>query len=211
MLPQILLPGVPGQFPNYERALAAAGANVRYAGDALPLCDGLLLPGGGDLHPRHYGAPVLDCRDMDEARDALELELIGAFLAAGRPILGICRGMQVLNAALGGTLRQHVEGHSALGQGDRLHPVRTAADSALGRLYGRRFTVNSAHHQAVDRLGAGLRTVQWAGEIVEAAEHETAPIWAVQWHPERLFEGGRGRDTVDGGRLIAFFAGQCGG
>ena len=211
MLPQILLPGVPGQFPNYERALSAAGANLRYSGDALSACDGLLLPGGGDLHPRHYGAPVVDCRELDEARDSLELALAEAFLAAGKPILGICRGMQVLNAALGGTLHQHIEGHSAGPRGDRFHTVHTAPDSALGGLYGRRFTVNSAHHQAVDRLGRGLRAVQWAGEVVEAAEHDAAPVWAVQWHPERLFEGGKDRDTVDGGRLIAFFADQCGG
>lgn len=211
MLPQILLPGVPGQFPNYERALSAAGANARYAGDDLHTCDGLLLPGGGDLHPRHYGAAVIDCRDIDEARDILELELTHAFLAAERPILGICRGMQVLNIALSGTLHQHVEDHSAHEGRDRFHQVHTAADSILRRLYGQRFTVNSAHHQAVARLGQGLRAVQWAGELVEAVEHETAPVWGVQWHPERLFEGGRGRDTVDGGRLIAFFAGQCGG
>lgn len=211
MLPQILLPGIPGQFPNYERALSAAGANVRYAGDAISTCDGLLLPGGGDLHPRHYNAPILDCQDIDETRDALELELIHDFLVAGRPILGICRGMQVINAALGGTLHQHVEGHSANQRGDRFHQVHTAADSAIERLYDQRFTVNSAHHQAVDRLGAGLRAVQWAGETVEAMEHETAPVWAVQWHPERLFEGGRSRDTVDGGRLITFFVSQCGG
>ena len=213
MLPQILLPGLPGQFPNYERALAAAGANVRYAATdtACNDCHGLLLPGGGDLHPRHYRAQVIDCRGLDEERDALELRLTAHFLAAGKPILGICRGMQVLNAALGGTLLQHIEGHSATERGDRLHRVHTAPGSDLERLYGSDFTVNSAHHQAVDRLGEGLRAVQWAGEIVEAVEHGSAPAWGVQWHPERLFEGGKGLDTVDGGRLIAFFTGQCGG
>ena len=210
MLPNILLPGIPGRFPNYERALSTAEANVRYVDDALPACDGLLLPGGGDLHPRHYGAPLIDCRNLDETRDALELELANAFLKSGKPILGICRGMQVLNVVLGGTLHQHIKGHSADGGTDRLHQVYTASDSAIGRLYGQHLTVNSAHHQAVDRLGDGLRAVQWAGHIVEALEHETAPVWAVQWHPERLFEGGRKRDTADGERLIAFFAEQCG-
>lgn len=211
MLPQILLPGLPGQFSNYERTLSAAGANVRYVGDPPHTCDGLLLPGGGDLHPRRYGAPIIDCRNIDETRDALELELAEDFLTKGRPVFGICRGMQVLNVALGGTLHQQVEGHSALERGDRLHRVCTAADSALGQLYGQWFTVNSAHHQAVDRLGQGLRAVQWAEGVVEAVEHETAPIWAVQWHPERLFEGGRGLDTVAGSRLLAFFVEQCGG
>jgi len=212
MLTQILLPGRPGQFPNYERALVTAGANVRYAAtDTAPsACHGLLLPGGGDLHPRHYHAEIINCQGLDEERDALELFLTAQFMAAGKPILGICRGMQILNVALGGTLHQHIEGHSAGEQGDRFHPIYTAADSVLAQLYGQHFTVNSAHHQAVERLGDGLRAVQWAGEVIEAAEHVSAPVWAVQWHPERLFEGGRVRDTVDGGALIGFFVAQCG-
>ena len=212
MLPQILLPGEPGRFPNYERALSAAGANLRYSDtDSPDTCHGLLLPGGGDIHPRHYQAAVHCCRDIDEDRDALELDLTRRFLAAGKPILGICRGLQVINVALGGTLLQHIEGHSATEQGDRLHSVRTRAGSALEGLYGRRFTVNSAHHQAAARLGRGLRAVQWAGEVVEAVEHVSAPLWAVQWHPERLREGGRLLDTVDGGALFVFFVAQCGG
>lgn len=211
MLPQVLLPGRPGQFPNYERALSAAGANLRYAGtDSPDTCHGLLLPGGGDIHPRRYRGAMICCRDVDEERDELELDLTRRFLDAGKPILGICRGLQVVNVALGGTLLQHVEGHSADGHGDRLHSVRTRSGSALERLYGRRFTVNSAHHQAVERLGRGLRAVQWAGEVIEAVEHVSAPLWAVQWHPERLREGGRLRDTVDGGILFTFFVARCG-
>ena len=212
MLPQILLPGSPGQFPNYERALSAAGAAIRYAAvDKAPLsCDGLLLPGGGDIHPRHYGAPVLDCCGLDEARDGLELSLTARFAAEGKPILGICRGIQVLNVAFGGTLLQHIEGHSAGRKGDRLHPAWAVEGSFLAAIYGRRFTVNSAHHQAIDRLGSGLTAVQWAGDVIEAVSHRTLPIWGVQWHPERLTEGGRRQDTVSGQRLIDCFVEQCG-
>ena len=211
MHPRILLPGRPGQFPNYERALLQAGALPRFLSDPGEP-DGLLLPGGGDLDPRHFGQPLLDCRGLDPERDLRELDLISRFLTAGKPILGICRGMQVLNVSLGGTLFQHIEGHSAQDGADRLHPVRTCRNSFLDRLYGRRFTVNSAHHQAVDRPGAGLRMVQWSEDgIAEAMEHRTLPVWGVQWHPERLAESGRHQDTVPGGRLLAWFCLQCQG
>lgn len=206
MVPHILLPGAPGQFPNYEQALVRAGAVPCFDGGTG--CDGLLLPGGGDVHPRFYGGRWQDCRSVDEARDLLELELTAAFLAAGKPVLGVCRGLQVLNVALGGDLLQHVEGHGQVQGADGLHETR--AVGFVRALYGPRFTVNTAHHQAVGRLGRGLQAVQWTADgVVEAAAHRTAPVWGVQWHPERLMEGGRHRDTVDGGRLLAWFAAQC--
>ena len=216
MVPHILLWGRPGQFPNYEAALIRCGGLPRF----LPpdrgedrwddTWDGLLLPGGGDLHPRHFGQPLLDCRGLEEDRDRQELELVTRFLLRERPILGICRGMQVLNVALGGSLLQHVPLHSGPKGADGLHPVRTRRDSFLGRLYGQRFTVNTAHHQAVDRPGAGVRIVQRAEDgTAEALEHRRLPVWAVQWHPERLREGDRRRDTVDGDRLLRWFLLRC--
>ena len=208
MQPHILLYGAPRQFPNYERALVQAGAVVRF-GDGED-CDGLVLPGGGDVHPKYYGQAVLDCRQVDDRRDREELFLCRSFLAQGKPVLGICRGMQVLNVALGGTLLQHVEGHSACGGQDGLHETYTRPGSFLAQIYGRRFTVNTAHHQALDRLGYGLLSAQRAGDgVVEGIEHRALPAWGVQWHPERLEEGGRRRDTVDGGRLFSFFLEQC--
>ncbi len=180
----ILLPGQPGRFPNYERALQRAGLSI---GHALEDCDALLLPGGGDVAPWRTGAAEGLARGVDEARDALELELTAQFLALGRPILGVCRGMQVLNTALGGTLLQHIEGHQAIDGVDGRHASSALPGSHAARLYGTSFTINSAHHQAVDRLGQGLRAVQWSPEgIIESMEHETLPVWGVQWHPERL-------------------------
>ena len=213
MIPRILLPGSPDRLPNYLRALTMAGASAVFtqAAETAPLLDGLLVPGGGDVHPRFYGAPVIECRDVNEERDRLELALIRRYAEAGKPILGICRGHQVVNVAFGGTLIQHIEGHSATPLGDVLHPVRTAEHSFLAEIYGSFFTVNSAHHQAVDRLGDGLEAVQWCGQVVEAFAHRSAPIWGVQWHPERLAEGGRWTDTVSGQKVIQFFAEQCGG
>ena len=210
MQPHILLFGQPRQFPNYERALVQAGAVVRY-GDGGG-CDGLVLPGGGDVHPMFYGAAAAHCSGMDVARDLAELALCRSFLGQGLPVLGICRGLQVLNVALGGTLAQHVEGHSQVNGLDRLHPTRTAAGSWVRELYGHRFTVNSAHHQAIDRLGPGLEAVQWAEDgIIEGIAHPSLPAYGVQWHPERLQEGGKKWDTVDGNRLFSWFLSRCGG
>jgi len=212
MLPHILLPGKPGNYPNYEKALVRSGAVVRYGQleETPAACHGLLLPGGGDIHPRRYGAENTASVGIDEGRDEEELRLAAAFIAAGKPILGICRGHQLVNVALGGTLIQHIDGHAATAAGDRVHAVRTAKGSFLADIYGQHFSVNSSHHQALGRLGSGLTPVQWCGAVIEAAAHDALPIYTVQWHPERLFEGGREYDTVSGQRLIDWFTEQCG-
>ena len=116
--------------------------------------------------------------------------------------MGICRGLQTVNVFFGGTLVQDLPGHGAADGADRLHSVRTARSSLL-RICGEEAVVNSAHHQAADRLGQGLEAVQWAADgVVEAVEHRTLPVWAVQWHPERL-PGELGR------RLFGAFLQRC--
>ena len=175
-------------FQNYVDALEALGASVER--DEPARCDALLLSGGADIHPRLYGQPINGAMDIDEARDEYELSLFRRFFDAGRPILGICRGEQLINAALGGTLRQHIDGHSRIEGADRIHAVRTD-DAQLRSLYGERFDVNSAHHQAIDRPGEGLRVIARSEDgTVEAVRHETRPVLAVQWHPERLGDNG---------------------
>ena len=119
---------------NYVNALALVGAPLA---ETPKNADVLLLPGGGDMHPRFYGQALNGSEDLDEARDARELTLIDNFLCAGKPVIGICRGLQVLNVYFGGTLRQHIEGHSQIDGVDRLHAINTAP-GLLRELYGTR-------------------------------------------------------------------------
>lgn len=175
-------------FPAYIEAFSRLGAAIER--DRPNVCDALVLPGGGDLQPRLYGQTPLSTSDAEPERDTYELALFHSFLANQRPVLGVCRGEQLINVALGGTLLQHIDGHSQLGGADRRHAVHTD-DPVLTELYGGSFTVNSAHHQAVDRLGAGLRiTARSEDGVIEGLRHTVLPVCAVQWHPERLGEAG---------------------
>ena len=195
------------RFANYSRAVEAAGGRAVFgsgsAGQAA-LWDALLLPGGGDLEPWRYGQENTASRSLEPERDRAELALLEDFTAAGKPVLGVCRGLQTVNVFFGGTLAQDIPGHGALEGRDRLHAVRTAP-SALLPLRGEEALVNSAHHQAADRLGSGLRAVQWAADgVVEALCHRRLPVWGVQWHPERLEASPAGRD------LLGAFLALCG-
>jgi gamma-glutamyl-gamma-aminobutyrate hydrolase PuuD len=167
--------------------------------DVLPRLDGLILSGGSDVQPSRYGAPAHPAAGpFFPARDAAELELCRRALADGVPMLGICRGLQVINVALGGTLHQHLpdvvgnDSHSPEEHGYGTHKVSVAAGSQLGAALGRsEAAVPTHHHQAVDRLGTGLVATAWTDDgIVEAAElapTDSAPapfMVAVQWHPE---------------------------
>src|SRR5215204_6263536 len=189
---------------------------------ALASMDGLLLTGGPDLDPAHYGA-VPDGRGVvDPARDALDLAAWQAAEARGVPVLGICRGLQAMNVFAGGRLLQHVEGHAgpAYGSGAPLtHPMRVVPGTRLARILfpanvgGGVIQVNSYHHQAVRTAdlapsfaACGL-SPSAAGELVEALEARSGPFrMAVQTHPERPEETARQLE-----RLFAFFVDACRG
>ena len=207
MHPSVLIPGPPAVYGNYQAALEAAGARAVFSpGGEAPDCDGLLLPGGGDLDPQRYGQSLQGSHAPDMERDARELALLARFAASGRPVLGICRGLQVINVFFGGSLYQDVAGHSQISGIDRLHCVSTRPGSVLFFLYGPEALVNSAHHQAVCRLGDGLTADQWSGDgLAEALSHQTLPIWAVQWHPERLRGAWARPEAADGQRMFDAF------
>ena len=191
---------------RYRAAVREAGGEPR--ADYCPrpdlTCAGLLLCGGGDIESGIYGQENQGSEAPDRERDRAELELFRAFFEAGRPIFGICRGMQLINVALGGDMVQDLPPEQRTlhtsEAGDLVHRVRARPGGLLYELYGPAFSVNSAHHQAAGRLGSGLRAVQWAGDgVVEALCHERLPVWAVQWHPERL------GDRAPGRRLMGAF------
>ncbi|MCH6159286.1 gamma-glutamyl-gamma-aminobutyrate hydrolase family protein [Streptomyces marispadix] len=151
--------------------------------------DGLVVSGGPDVDPARYGARrEPDCGPSDPARDAWELALCRAALDQGVPLLGICRGMQILNVLLGGTLVQHLEGHRGTPGVFGEHPVRPVAGTLLSRVLPEAVSVPTYHHQAVARLGEGLVAGAHAEDgTVEALElpDGTHPfVLAVQWHPE---------------------------
>jgi putative glutamine amidotransferase len=144
---------------------------------------GLVLTGGGDVDPSLYGSePLASTKHVCRERDDLERELIEEAEQNGFPVLGICRGLQMLNVARGGTLHQHIEGHK-----DVEHIVRADPESKVAAFVGaEEYVVNSRHHQAVDRLGGGLNVTARAGDgAIEAVEDsERRFVVAVQWHPE---------------------------
>jgi putative glutamine amidotransferase len=159
--------------------------------------DAVVINGGGDVGPERYGAARHPrTYGVQEPRDQFEIELVRAAADRGIPVLGVCRGIQLVNVALGGTLVQHVpdaggRDHMCDAALDRrVHDVVLAPGSRLAALYSRdRLKVNSIHHQAVDRPGPGLRVTATALDgTVEGIESEDGRILGVQWHPELLAE-----------------------
>ncbi|KQQ07972.1 gamma-glutamyl-gamma-aminobutyrate hydrolase family protein [Rathayibacter sp. Leaf296] len=157
--------------------------------------DAIVLAGGEDIAPERYGAArgyPGEGPHAERADDA-QIALVHRALARRTPLLGICRGLQIVNVALGGTLvpdlgpdAAHVNAAAPAHERMHSHPVELAASSTLSGLFGAEvLAVQSAHHQAVDRLAPGLEIVARADDgVVEAIEHRSAPIVAVQWHPE---------------------------
>lgn len=179
-------PAGPGPDPHLERYL-----------DAVRSCDGVCVTGGGDVDPARYGQdPWPGLKDPDPRRDTAEVEAIRGALAAGRPVLGICRGIQVLAVAAGGSLHQDLptagypdhwdEGR----QYEPVHRVEIEPGTVTAKVFGSALTVNSIHHQAVAEAGPGLTVTGWAPDgVIEALEGPG--LLAVQWHPERLYRNDR--------------------
>lgn len=170
--------------------LLVTDASLEDACQLAVQADGLFLSGGMDVSPYYYGEKKLAiCGDTDPRRDSMENRLIHAFVRARKPILGICRGFQVLNAFFGGTLYQDIFTNTGyLHPYNSIHEVRAVQGSILDQLFGSCFTVNSLHHQAVHTLGSDLLPIAYAANapLIEAFVHKSLPILAVQWHPERM-------------------------
>ena len=166
--------------------------------DVLDIVDGLLVVGGNDIDPTHYGQePHASIGTLSARRDAVELALVRRAVERDVPLLGICRGVQVLNVALGGTLNQHladtidVSPHRLSDSEFGMHEVDTVPGSLAARLIGGRLTVHSHHHQGIDRVGAGLVVSAQAEDgVIEAIEHPGRRFCiGVLWHPDAEHDG----------------------
>ena len=188
-------------FTDYPGSVAAAGGlPVELTRDAEPVAmveriDGLILSGGADVDPSRYGAePDPNLGALEPDRDEWELALFHAARARDIPILAICRGAQLTNVALGGTLRQHLEEDEGVGHPKwnddvrtHVHEVHVTQGSLLSTMVAPTIGVNSLHHQAIDQLGVGLVATAVAPDgIIEAMELPGVDLLAVQWHPELL-------------------------
>jgi putative glutamine amidotransferase len=165
--------------------------DVDSVGALLARVDGIVVTGGVDVDPAAYDAvpdPLLGTTDPE--RDSIDLAITRAAVESDLPMLAVCRGIQVLNVALGGTLVQHVDDHMRVdGYNEPLHPVMIEADSQLAKIVGaEQIGVNTLHHQVIDRLGDGLRAVATNPDgHIEAVELVGANrVLGVQWHPELL-------------------------
>ncbi len=201
------LPRNPGQLGvrgAVLETLAVAGASLRLVSalDHQPLddayfdgLDGLVLPGGPDPHPSRWGEPVHPSTNIDETRDAFEYAVLAGCLERGIPVLGVCRGLQLVNVALGGSLVQDLPLGPVEHRGSRdrtvlVHELRLLEGSRMAAISGRTaLAANTAHHQAIGRLGDRLVATGWAEDgCIEAIEWAADDYWlvAVQYHPEDL-------------------------
>lgn len=192
-------------FNNYKKAIEEHGGEVSFLvkdeksyEDYISGVDGLLLPGGGDIHPDNFNQewhPKI--KYVNEERDDLELSLFDEAYKMDIPIFGICRGIQIMSVARGGSLYQDIESeypndaltHPAINRKDSKHIIDIETESKLNEIIGKNVVeVNSAHHQAVDEIGDGfVVTARSSDGIVEAIENQSKQfVIGVQYHPERM-------------------------
>lgn len=224
---RILIAGHPDQTHNYTAAVAAFGmepiVSLRLSQqNHTPACggiddyDGLILPGGADVDPARYGQPVYGSRRINPQLDDAQFSILDAFVKSGKPVLGICKGHQIINIYFGGDLIQDLPepqvSRHCYDTGDKVHLSHTEPDSWLAHLYGTRFATNSAHHQAVGQVAPGFHAIQHSDDgVIEAIAHESLPILSLQWHPERMCCEHKREDTADGSKVFLYLKELCQG
>ncbi len=198
-----ILDGMEKYFCNafYTDAFQQAGASLIMAMSYdqsdwfAKQCDALLVPGGNDMDSAYFQEPLHPLAHIYERPiDALDYSLISAFLKAGKPILGICRGLQVLNVYFGGTLQQHFnkEEHAQSDGTQPMHALKLHDHTFMSNLYEEPIFINSYHHQRIAKLADHLQIAATHPDgTIEAFQHDSLPVWAVQWHPERMGKSDR--------------------
>lgn len=203
------------QYIEAVRGMGLEPVCSRKAAD-LSVCSAIILAGGPDLQPSLYGEEVHGSREMDADRDACEKEILNMAAARRLPVLGICRGMQMINVYFGGTLIQdiptqveHALAHHGPPQQEAVHTLLLAEGSWLAGVFQQeKIMVNSYHHQAVKKLGAGLVPCAVARDgIIEGLRHQALPVFAVQFHPELMCFAHKHASCVDTGVLFHFLRG----
>ncbi|MBS7577436.1 MULTISPECIES: gamma-glutamyl-gamma-aminobutyrate hydrolase family protein [unclassified Enterococcus] len=158
----------------------------------VSMIDKLILAGGQNVAPEFYGeVELIEYADYNRERDAFELALVNEAIRQGKPILGVCRGMQLVNVALGGTIKQKIKGHWQTENFQLpVHPINIESDSVLEKIYGKKVSVNSFHRQAVKQVANQLKIVASSEDgIIEAVESSDPEIHflGVQWHPDFMY------------------------
>lgn len=160
---------------------------IELVNEYVKMADGLILVGSAAYMPSPEFADQIKVLEK-KGRDVFDAALFQAFYAVGKPVLGICRGHQVINTQLGGVLEKKFDKTDGLEHLMRKHLVRVSPGSLLHGLFGESFMTNSRHGNRIGKLAEGLVATGWASDgVIESVEHKTRPIYGVQWHPERMF------------------------
>ncbi|MCD7751238.1 MAG: gamma-glutamyl-gamma-aminobutyrate hydrolase family protein [Lachnospiraceae bacterium] len=221
---KILICGPFEEVTNYIAAVEKTGMEpvaltVLPTQDGLDINDfaGLILPGGSDIDPAFYGQENHDCRNIRRWLDEAQLHMLDAFVKCKKPVLGICKGAQVINVYFGGTLIQDLpdsEHHKATYLNhvrmDAHHPTRILTGTPLSDIYSNdEIITNSAHHQAVDRVAEDLEVCAYSDDgVIEGLHHKSLPILALQWHPERMAYNFYTEDYSDGSLIFQYLKEQ---
>lgn len=234
--PRVVIPEIHQNVSNYTSAMYAAGIDpILVSVQSIHLAhssqkeymdwqdvrpeffDGLLIPGGGDINPQEYGEENQGSIPVDPWIDRLQFELLDRFIRQQKPVLGICRGLQMINVSFGGSLIQDLEDalvHLCIPRcTDQIHACQAVKGSWIENLYGESFVHNSNHHQAIRTLGEDLVPdgVCPLDGVIESFHHAALPVFGVQWHPERMCLSHERADTVNGLAVFRFFCALCGG
>jgi putative glutamine amidotransferase len=198
---------------NYYEAITRSGGMpilLPYCGeldDYVEMADGLVLTGGYDIDPAVYHEEVkYNTVEVTRVRDDLELALLDKWLKTGKPVLGICRGLQFFNVYFGGSLIQDIPVECGVIHNDMVHKVKLEEGSLMHKLFGDEITTNSFHHQGAKNVPDCFTVTGRSPDgMVEALEHKTLPIVAVQFHPERMVGDWRFEEQTDMTPLFEYF------